>query len=165
MGWRVAVGVRCVGWRLVDGPVDWSCPELAGGGGFYAAARDIDVCWYDIGSCRAAPSKDGGSRGGTDPNIGVDHEVSGASERKYEAFDKLDGELAWVGGLLDVVVLYVRENPEVTWVLPFGVAGVLPHLGSPIVLLAGVFLRDTYGVKVKEVLVALGEPKDGFISA
>lgn len=160
----MAVGVRCVGWRLVDGPVDWSCPELAGGGGFYAAARDIDVCWYDIGSCRAATSKDGCSGGSTNANIGVDHEVSGVSEREYEPFDKLDGELAWVGSLLDVVVLYVGEDPEVTWVLAFGVAGVLTGLGSTIVLLAGVFLRDTYWVKVEEVLVALGEPKDGLIS-
>jgi len=42
----VAVGVRCVGWRLVDGPVDWSCPELAGGGGFYAAA--LVACLRDF---------------------------------------------------------------------------------------------------------------------
>ena len=96
---------------------------------------------------------------------GVHHEVGGVSHREDEALDQFDRELAGVDGLLDVVVFDVRDEPKVAGVFPLRVARVLADLRSLVVALARVLLGNPDRVEIEDVVIALGEPQDGFVAA
>lgn len=91
--------------------------------------------------------------------------VVAIGQRQNQTFDKLDRKLARVLGLLDVIILHVRENPYVAGILAERVSGKLPDLGSLEVLLVGIFGWDPDRVQIECVVLGLGEPQDRFVSA
>ena len=80
-------------------------------------------------------------------------------------FDEFYREMAWVICLFDVVVLNVGDHPKVSWVFAFGVTLIFAGFGTLEIFLAWILLRYSYGIKVKDIIVSLCEPSDGFVSS
>ena len=55
-------------------------------------------------------------------DIRIHYKVPFIGQCKNEPFDKLDGELAWMLGFFDVIMLYVWDHPNVARILAEGIA-------------------------------------------
>jgi hypothetical protein len=108
--------------------------------------------------------EDGSAGGASNPEVWVNHEVILLRQRKYEALNQFDRELARVNGLLSVVVFYVRDYPHVAGVLTQRITGILTDFCTFIILLARILLWHPDGVEIKNIIVCLRKPQDIFIT-
>jgi hypothetical protein len=105
------------------------------------------------GTCRTSNAK-----------VGINHKIAAICEGEYEPLYKFYWKLAGVDCLLDVVVLDVRDHPNIARIFTQWVAGVLALLRSFERFLARILLGHSNGIKIEDVIVAFGEPDDGFVT-
>jgi hypothetical protein len=127
-------------------------------------ARQRHVGRHDLGARGAAAVEKGGHGRRAGTHVRIEDQVARIGEGQHEALDQLDGELAGVGGLLDVVVLDVGDRPHVARVLAERVARRVAGVGTLEVALARVLLRHAHRVQVEHVALAR-EPEDGLVPA
>jgi hypothetical protein len=108
--------------------------------------------------------EDGSAGGASNAKVWIYHEVIFFRQRKYEALNQFHRELARMNGLLSVVVFDVRNYPYVAGVLAQGITGILTDFCTFIILLARILLGDPDSVEIKNIIVCLRKPQDGFIS-
>jgi hypothetical protein len=83
--------------------------------------------------------QDSGDDGRANSHVRIEHRVSWIGKRQYKPLDQFHWKLAGMGGLLYMVVLHIREYPDITRILAEGVAGKLPCFRSLEMLLSRIF--------------------------
>lgn len=68
-------------------------------------------------------------------------------------------------GFLDMVAFYIRNHPQVPWVLAKGVTRILAGFRTFEILLSRVFLRYPHRIEIEDIIIRLCKPDDGFVSA
>src|SRR5262249_1276372 len=150
--------------RLVHGTRPRADPQTPGRGQRESLPCDRDVLGHVLGAGGAAAVQDGRASGRPHAPVGIDPEIARPRPWEHEAFDELDGELARVDRLLDVVRLHVGEDPHVAGILAARVAGVLAGARTLPGALPGILLRDADRVGVEEVVGPFGEPQDDLVT-
>jgi len=118
----------------------------------------------NFGACHLSLVHDSSYRGRTNPKKRIDNEVALIRERQNQPLDKGDWKLTRVMCLFHVVVLDIRDVPDVRRILATRVAGILSRLRSLKMLLAWVLLWDANIIEVEDVIIRLGEPEDNLVS-
>ena len=128
-------------------------------------AGDVDVLLVDVAAVGITLVHRGGNQRRADPDVWIEHRITGIAHGEHEALDQLHRELARVDRLLDVVALDVGNLPHVARVLAEWVAGELAHAWPPEVALLGILGRHPDRVEVPLVGGGLGPPVEGLVPA
>src|SRR3972149_8684227 len=142
---------------IVHGPLHRPDAKLAFFRQSDSLLGDGDILWHCFGTNCSALVHQSSYSGTAYPHERVQHPVVFVSHGEDQTLDQLDGELAGVDRLLDVVGLHIRNMPNITGILAQWVAGELANLLPFEVFLAGILLRDTDGIQVECVYVSLGK--------
>src|SRR5579885_391198 len=67
-------------------------------------------------------------------------------------------------GLLDMIILHVRKNPNIPGILSEWITRELSNFWSLKVLLVWILRRDPYWIEVKRVVLRFCEPQNRFVS-
>jgi hypothetical protein len=105
----------------------------------------------------------GGDDAASDSNIWVKHFVSYVGQCEYQSLHEFHWELTGMLSLLHMIVFYVWKYPNITRVLAERVAGQFASARSFEVALSGIFGGNSYGIEIKGIVIALGEPKNRFV--
>ena len=109
--------------------------------------------------------QDSSAGGAPNPKVWIYDQIIFLRQRKYEPLNQLHRELARVNRFLSVVVFNVRNYPYVAGVLAQRITGILADFCAFVILLARVLLWHPDSVEVKNIIVCLRKPQDGFITA
>lgn len=104
-----------------------------------ALPRNVHILFDDIAAVTLALVLQCCDNSRSNTHVRVKHAVTLISQRKNKTFNKFNRKLARVNSLLHVVILYVRENPDISRVFPQWVAGKLASFRTFIVALVRIF--------------------------
>jgi hypothetical protein len=83
----------------------------------HAIPRNINVFCLNVTSVSNPIMFYRSYNGRAHPHVRIKYDIAFICHRKHKPFDKLDRKLAGVDGFFDVVVFYIRKNPEVSRIL------------------------------------------------
>jgi hypothetical protein len=102
---------------------------------------------------------------GSGPEERINYQVSFFCECQNEPLWNFNWELTGMIRFLNMVTLHVWDNPNIAGVLAQRITGVLATARTFVSLLSRVLLRDSYSIKIEDVVVTLGVPEDAFIAS
>ena len=129
-------------------------PERSAGqatlqGQFNPLARYLEILDFQVCSSCATLVDYRGAGCAANSDVRIYHQVAGIRERKNKPLDKFHGKLARMGGFLHVVVLHIRDHPNVAGFLPSGLQVYCPLFGPLKAFLPGYFCGTRIGSRLK----------------
>ena len=67
--------------------------------------------------------------------------------------------------LFDMIWFYVRDFPDIRWILAQGIAAKLSFFGALVMPFPRILLRHAHGIKIETVVVTFGEPQHCFMTS
>lgn len=131
----------CWAW-YIDWSANWATTQSSLKRRFHSFSRDAKVLQLNIRACGAPSVKDCGARRCSHAEVWVNNKVAGIGQCQNQPLYQFDGELTWMDGLFDMVVLNIGDHPYISWIFPKRVTRELTRLWPLEVFLSRILLRD-----------------------
>ncbi len=150
--------------RIINRPIPWARTQSTSSQLVQPLPSHIDIFFDDVTPVPSALMFHGSNNRATDPHVGVEHGVTFIGQGQDQPLHKLHRKLAGMNSFLNVIILYVRDHPHVSGILPLRIAGKLPPLRPLKVSLVGILRGDPNWVEIENIVVTFCEPHDSFVA-